>query len=77
MSDTPWDEFPDNGFLRDSHNEFLGRLERRSDGSEWITQYPDNQPVGRYDPSTNMTWDVNGNFVGYGNLLTALLRRAR
>lgn len=36
MSDSPWDEFPDNGFLRDSHN-----------------------------------------FVGYGNLLTALLRRAR
>ena len=28
MSDSPWDEFPDNGFLRDSHNEFLGRLER-------------------------------------------------
>ena len=72
MGDTPWDEFPDNGFLRDSENQFVGRLERRS---EWITQYPDNQYVGRYDPSTNQTWDVYGNFVGFGNLLTALLRR--
>ena len=75
MGDTPWDEFPDNGFLRDSENQFVGRLERRSDGSEWITQYPDNQYVGRYDPSTNQTWDVYGNFDGFGNLLTALLRR--
>ena len=75
MSDNPWDEFPDSGFLRDSNLDLLGRLERRSDGSEWITQYPDNQYVGRYDPGTNMTWDVNGNFVGFSNLLTALLRR--
>ena len=75
MGDTPWDEFPDNGFLRDAENQFVGRLERRSDGSEWITQYPDNQYVGRYDPSTNQTWDVYGNFVGWGNLLPALLRR--
>ena len=75
MGDTPWDEFPDNGFLRDAENQFVGRLERRSDGSAWITQYPDNQFVGRYDPSTNQTWDVHGNFVGFGNLLTALLRR--
>lgn len=75
MGDTPWDEFPDNGFLRDAENRFVGRLERRSDGSEWITQYPDNQFVGRYDPSTNQTWDVYGNFVGFGNLLPALLRR--
>jgi hypothetical protein len=75
MSDNPWDEFPANGFLRDSDNQFVGRLERRSDGNEWITQYPDNQAVGRYDPHTNQTWDVYGNFVGFGNLLTALLRR--
>jgi hypothetical protein len=75
MSHSPWDEFPDSGFLRDSHNENVGRLERRSDGSQWITRYPDNQYVGRYDPSTNMTWDVYGNFVGFGNLLASLLPR--
>ena len=75
MSDSPWDEFPDGGFLREPNGEPAGRLERRSDGSEWITQYPDGQWVGRYDPHTNMTWDINNNFVGYGNLLTALLRR--
>ena len=75
MSDTPWDEFPDNGLLRDSEGQHLGRLERRSDGTEWITEYPDGQWVGRYDPQTNMTWDVNNNFIGYGNLLAALIRR--
>ncbi len=75
MSDNPWDERPDNGFLRGSNNELLGRLERGSDGSEWMRQHPDNQYVGRYDPRANMTWDVQGNFVGFGNLLTALLRR--
>lgn len=75
MSDDPWDELPDDGFLRDSNNQFTGRLERRSDGSEWITQLSDNQYVGRYDPGTNMTWDVENNLVGYGNLLTSLLRR--
>lgn len=47
------DSFPDNGFLRGS----------------------DNQYVGRYDPHTNQTWDISGNLVGFGNLLTSLLRR--
>ena len=75
MSNTPWDEFPDSGFLRDAHGEYVGRLERRSDGSEWITQYPDAQWAGRYDPSTNQTWDAQGNFIGWGNLLGTLLRR--
>lgn len=44
-------------------------------GSEWITQLPDNNWVGRYDPGTNMTFDVHNNFAGWGNLLTSLLRR--
>lgn len=38
-------------------------------------EFPDNQCVGRYDPDANMTWDIQGNFVGFGNLLTSLLRR--
>ena len=75
MSDNPWDEYPDNGFLRDPNANLLGRLERRNDGAEWITQLPDGQFVGRYDPNANMTWVIQGNFVGFGNLLTTLLRR--
>lgn len=75
MGDTPWDDFPDDGFLRGADNQYTGRLERRGDGSEWITQLPDSEYVGRYDPGTNMTFDVNNNFVGWGNLLTSLLRR--
>ena len=75
MPDSPWDEFSGNGFLRDSRGQPEEQLERRSDGTEWITEYPDNQWVGRYDPITNMTRVVYGNFVGYGNLLTTLLRR--
>lgn len=58
MSNSLWGEFPNNGSLRDSGGDLTGRLERRSDGTEWITQYPDNQYVGRYDPHTNQTWDV-------------------
>ncbi len=76
MSGSPWDEFPDSGFLRDSGGELTGRLERRSDGTERITRYPDGQWVGRYDPHMNMTWDVNNNFLGYGNLLASLVRRS-
>ncbi len=75
MSNDPWDEFPDSGFLRDSSGEPMGRLERRSDGSEWITDYSDNQLAGRYDPSSNQTWDAGGQLVGFGNLLASLLRR--
>ena len=75
MSDTPWDEFPDNGFLRNAQGDFLGRLERHSDGTDWITQYPDNQIAGRYDPHTNMTWDAQNNLVGFGNLLASLIGR--
>ncbi len=37
MSNDPWDEFPDSGFLRDSSGELMGRMERRSDGTDWIT----------------------------------------
>ena len=75
MSNDPWDEFPDSGFLRDSSGELMGRLERRSDGSEWITDYSDNQLAGRYDPSSTPTWDAGGQLVGFGNLLASLLRR--
>lgn len=75
MSDDPRDEYPDDGFLRDSSSSLLGRVERRSDGSEWMTEFPENQLVGRYDPATNTTWGIDGSFVGYGNLLTMLLRR--
>jgi hypothetical protein len=75
MSRHSRDAFPDNGFLRGADNQFVGRIERRSDGSEWIVDLPDNQYVGRYDPHTNQTWDISGNLVGFGNLLTSLLGR--
>ena len=75
MPENPWDEFPDNGLLRTAQGDFLGRLERRSDGTDWMTQYPDNQIAGHYDPQTNMTWDAQNNFIGYGNLLAALIGR--
>jgi len=52
-----------------------GRLERRSDGTEWITEYPEGQWVGRYDPHTNMTWDAQNNLIGFGNLLASLIGR--
>lgn len=75
MPDTPWDELPDDGFLRDADGLTTGRHEREVDGSEWMTQFPDGRRVGRYDPATNQTRDMDGNLVGWGNLLTSLLRR--
>ncbi len=75
MAHDPWDDFPDGGFLRDSSGEMMGRMERRSDGTDWIMDYSNNQLAGRYDPSTNQTWDADGNLVGFGNLLASLLRR--
>ena len=75
MPDAPRDPYPDNGFLRDANSMVIGQHDRESDGTEWNTHYPSGLRVGRYDPGTNMTTNVFGIVIGFGNLLTSLLRK--
>ena len=59
--------------LKDSHNNIIGYIESRPDGTQ-VAKDSHNNIKGYYDPKTNRTKDAHNNIIGTGNLLASLIR---
>jgi len=58
--------------LKDRNGNKIGAIEARSDGTQ-IGKDKNGNRRGEYNPKTNTTKDKNGNVLGKGNLLFALI----
>lgn len=59
-------------YLRDSHLNIIARIETLYNGDQQIYNMHGNL-LGSFRVVGNITVDVHGNVVGYGNLLATLL----
>lgn len=57
----------------DRQRKRIGRIQTRSSGIQDIYDDRGNR-LGEYRPGDGRTYDAKGNVIGYGNLLSSLLR---
>ena len=53
--------------IRNANGKVIGKM------NETEVKDANNKRLGRYDKSSNSTFDANGKFIGYGNLMATLL----
>lgn len=60
--------------IRNSYGQVVAYIEDMFNGNKQIRDATTLKILGTYDCGSNVTWDENLKVVGYGNLLTSLIK---